>query len=220
MGINGSKIVPILNGVDKEIFKQMNKDYAKALIEEIFKIKLKDKVVLHVNPGPRKGTHILIKAVGILKKIYGEDFILLIVGKLGPRTYKEYVEKMIKSLGLEYHVKMVGYVKNEILPMLYNAADVTVVPSYSEGAPLVIPESLECGTPVVSTNVGGNPEYLKLAGLEDLIIELRQYDFSKELALKIFKALTMSTKKLNRDVISSWNEVARAYVNILKALSS
>jgi len=212
------KTFAILNGVDKDLFKPMSKDYAKTLIEEIFKIKLKGKVLLHVNPGPIKGTHILIKAVGILKKIYGEDFTLLIVGKLGPRTYREHVEKMIKSLGLEYHVKIVGYVKDKVLPIFYNAADVTVAPSYSEGAPLVIPESLACGTPVIATDVGGNSEYLKLAHLDDLIVEVRWYDFSIELAQFILKALNRDVKMLNsvRCRLPEWSDVAKAYTKLFK----
>ena len=54
MGIQQNKVVSILNGVDKDVFKPMNKDYAKTLVEEIFKVKLGDKVLLHVNPGLRK----------------------------------------------------------------------------------------------------------------------------------------------------------------------
>jgi glycosyltransferase involved in cell wall biosynthesis len=51
-----------------------------------------------------------------------------------------------------------GCIEDTLKPLLYNATDVTVTPSYSEGAPLVIPESLACGTPVVATDVGGNLE--------------------------------------------------------------
>jgi len=77
---------------------------------------------------------------------------------------------------------MLGYVKDELLPLLYNATDATIVPSYSERAPLVIPESLACGTPVIATNVGGNPEYLSIVELNALLITLTKYDFSVELA--------------------------------------
>ena len=53
-------VFSVLNGVDKEVFKPMNKDYVKTQVKEIFKVRLRDKVLLHVNPGPIKGTHILI----------------------------------------------------------------------------------------------------------------------------------------------------------------
>ena len=41
------------------------------------------------------------------------------------------------------------------MPLFYNAADVTVVPSYHETFGLAAVESLACGTPVVATRAGG-----------------------------------------------------------------
>jgi glycosyltransferase involved in cell wall biosynthesis len=220
VGVLPNKVFSILNGVDKEVFKPMNKDYAKTLVEEILKVRLRDKVLLHVNPGPRKGTHILIKAVAMLRRIYGDNFTLLIAGRLGSKTYREYVESMVRGLKLEENIKMLGYVEHRLLPLLYNAADVTVVPSYSEGSPLTIPESLACGTPVVATNVGGNPEYLHMAGLADYIIEVREYDFSSTLTLKLLKALT-DNKQLQvqgnviHDAIPSWSYISHRYLHLL-----
>jgi len=212
-----SKVFSILNGVDKDVFKPMNKDYAKTLVEEIFRIKLRDKVLLHVNPGPRKGTHILIKAVAMLRRIYGDGFTLLIAGRLGPKTYREYVENMVRGLKLEENVKMLGYVENKLLPLLYNAADVVIVPSYSEGSPLVIPEALACETPVVATSVGGNTEYLAMVHLSDLLIELNKYDFSEELYTKL--ALTLEKKyDINVFIIPSWNDVVQRLLNQIKLI--
>jgi glycosyltransferase involved in cell wall biosynthesis len=216
-----SKVFSVLNGVDKEVFKPMNKDYAKTLVEEIFRIKLRDKVLLHVNPGPIKGTHILIKAVAMLRRIYGDGFALLIAGRLEPKTYREYVENMIRGLKLEENIKMLGYVEHRLLLLLYNAADVTVVPSYSEGGPLITPESLACGTPVIATSVGGNPEYLNMVELADYIIEVKQYDFSSSLALKIIKALA-DNKEPRRNVVHervpSWSDISRGYLYLLEKI--
>ena len=39
--------------------------------------------------------------------------------------------------------------------MLYNASDLTIVPSINENFPNVILESMSCGTPVISFNTGG-----------------------------------------------------------------
>jgi glycosyltransferase involved in cell wall biosynthesis len=214
MGIQQNKVVSILNGVDKDVFKPMNKDYTKTLVEEIFRIKLRDKVLLHENPGPRKGTHILIKAVAMLRRIYGDNFILLIVRRLGPQTYREYVEGIVRGLKLEENVKMLGYVEDKLLPILYNAAEVVIVPSYSEGSPLVIPEALACATPVVATNVGGNPEYLTFVSLRELIVKLNKYDFSLDLAIIISKAL--NTKMvIPRFKIPDWYDVAKIYLDFL-----
>jgi len=218
MGIDSEKVISVLNGVDKVKFKPMDKDRAGSLVEGWFGVELRDKVLLHVNPGPGKGTHMLIKAIARLKKIYGRDFTLLIVGRLGPKTYRKHIEEMIRGLRLEENVKMLGYVENERLPIIYNSVDLTIVPSYSEGGPLITPESLACGTPVIATNVGGNPEYLKLVRSENFVVEIKQYDFSKGLALKIFEALMTSGKELNCDAIPGWNEIVKAYLSIFELL--
>jgi glycosyltransferase involved in cell wall biosynthesis len=55
-------------------------------------------------------------------------------------------------------VRFVGAVRHDQLPDWYRAADVTALSSHSEGIPNVLRESLACGTPYVSTDVGGISE--------------------------------------------------------------
>jgi glycosyltransferase involved in cell wall biosynthesis len=157
----------------------------------------------------------------MLGRIYGDNFTLLIAGRLGPKTYREYVENMIRGLRLEEDVKMLGYVEHRLLPLLYNAADITIVPSYSEGAPLIIPESLACGTPVVATNVGGNEEYLNMVGLAEYIVEVREYDFSSALALKLLMALSdtkQRRKNMIHEAIPSWYHISHKYLHLLRKI--
>jgi len=158
----------------------------------------------------------LIKAVAIVKKAYGDDFTLLIIGKLGPKSYREYVEELVRDLGLVDNVKMLGYVENQRLPMVYSSANLTIVPSYSEGGPLTTPESLACGTPVVATDVGGNPEYLALAGIDDLLMRISNYDFSSDLARKILHALEKYAAQYQFNTIPSFNEMATQIHSLLK----
>jgi glycosyltransferase involved in cell wall biosynthesis len=48
-------------------------------------------------------------------------------------------------------------VPDDALPLYYGAADVVVMPSLSEGLPIVALEALACGAPLVAINVGGLP---------------------------------------------------------------
>jgi glycosyltransferase involved in cell wall biosynthesis len=68
----------------------------------------------------------------------------------------------VEELGLKHHVQFLGYLPDEQLPLAYQAADLTVVPSQGlEGFGLILVESLACGTPVLCTPVGGMPEIVE-----------------------------------------------------------
>ncbi|WP_175517087.1 glycosyltransferase [Planctomicrobium piriforme] len=57
-------------------------------------------------------------------------------------------------LGLDSQVYFHGAIGHDQVPDWYRAADLTMLCSDSEGLPNVLRESLACGTPFVSTNVG------------------------------------------------------------------
>jgi glycosyltransferase involved in cell wall biosynthesis len=50
------------------------------------------------------------------------------------------------------------------MAVLYNAADVVIVPSHQENLSNVIMESLACGTPVVAFAIGGNGDMIEHRG--------------------------------------------------------
>lgn len=108
----------------------------------------------------RMGLDDLIASVALLRERV-PDVLVLIAGR-GPVGAE--LERQIESLGLQEHVRLVGFIADEDLPMAYRAADISVVPSVSlEGFGLVVAESLAAGTPCLVTPVGGLPE--AVAGL-------------------------------------------------------
>lgn len=100
----------------------------------------------------------LLQALTIVKQKV-PDIWLAIAGK-GP--LRDTLEQQVADLNLTHHVKFLGYLPDEQLPIAYQAADLTVVPSQAlEGFGLILLESLACGTPVLCTPVGGMPEVLQ-----------------------------------------------------------
>ncbi len=65
------------------------------------------------------------------------------------------LQELAGDLGLGAGVRFVEPQPQDALPDWYRAADLTVVPSYSESFGLVAIESQACGTPVVAAAVGG-----------------------------------------------------------------
>ena len=101
----------------------------------------------------RMGIDKLLQAVAIIKpKI--PDVWLAIAGR---GHMQASLQQQARELGLENNVKFLGFLPDEQLPIAYQAAELTVMPSQSfEGFGLAIVESLACGTPVLCTPSWGN----------------------------------------------------------------
>ena len=63
-------------------------------------------------------------------------------------------KKTVDSLGENYKLHTISDVKFTELPYYYNAANMLLLTSFSEGSPNVVKEALACNCPVVSTDVG------------------------------------------------------------------
>lgn len=75
------------------------------------------------------------------------------------------LEQRIASMGLQQRIRLLGFVPEEELPILYGIADCTLMPSLDlEGFGLATAESLACGTPVVASRAGANPELVQPLG--------------------------------------------------------
>ena len=100
----------------------------------------------------RVGVDTLVEAAVALRARV-PDALVLIAGR-GPLQAE--LEARIAALGLADHVRLLGFVPDEVLPTAYRAADLTVVPTSAlEGFGLITVESLAAGTPCVVTPVGG-----------------------------------------------------------------
>lgn len=105
----------------------------------------------------RVGLDVLLNAFASVKSLHS-DVGLVIAGK---GAQQDALEQQASTLGIKRHVKFLGYLPDEQLPIAYQAADLTIMPSQSlEGFGLVLLESLACGTPVLCSPVGGMPEVL------------------------------------------------------------
>lgn len=166
---------------------------------------------------PSKGVDVLIRA---FKDVLCEyPTVRLIIAGEGPEEEK--LKTLVSDLGMDNNVTFTGTVSFSHAISLLKSALCTVVPSLSEGGGLVNVEAQVAGCPVIASNVGGIPEYVKdnESGL------LFQVGNDAELASKI--KLILSDISLRNRLITGgfkhslefdWNKLGPQYLAIYKKM--
>lgn len=80
------------------------------------------------------------------------------------------VPSEIRRRGLEGQIRLLGFLQDA--GVVYDAADLAVLPSHWEGLPSALVEALRAGLPSVATEVGGVPELIR-PGQEGLLVPPR-----------------------------------------------
>ncbi len=149
-GIGPEKLHLMRNGVDLDRFQPLPKAQARAR--------------LGLGGGP------MLLSVGNLVALKGHDLTIDAFASLLPEmpdarlvlvgegAERERLQAQVQALSLADRVRFAGAIPNAELPLWYSAADLSVLSSSREGWANVLLESMACGTPVVATRRGGNPE--------------------------------------------------------------
>jgi glycosyltransferase involved in cell wall biosynthesis len=155
-GINKEKIHVIYNGVDINKFKpKLNK----IELRQEFGLEDRQKVVLFVGRlYHRKGLEVLLHSIPAVLQEFND--VKFAISGTGFKEKKESLRKLAKILKIEDSVLFLGYVPDEKLPDLYAASDIFVLPAIYENFPFAILEAQATSIPVISTKVGGIPEFL------------------------------------------------------------
>jgi glycosyltransferase involved in cell wall biosynthesis len=151
LGADPQRVQLVYNGIDSRLFRPGSQKEARAQLG----LEQQDRLVLFVgNLVLVKGLKVLLDACAHLVQ-GGLRFRCLLIGD-GPLRGK--LEMEIARRQLQSQVHLMGARSHQQLPAWYRAADVLVLPSYSEGVPNVLLEAAACGTPFVASHVGGIPE--------------------------------------------------------------
>lgn len=147
---DGPRVTELGHGVDTDFFHPVPQESARAVLQ----IPADVPVILFV--GALDKAHRFKNVDGLLHafaRLPNRDALLLIVGH-GDR--REHLERLAVQLGIERRVRFLGRQDSEVLPTLYGAADVLVLPSTEvESFGLVQVEALACGRPVIASNLPG-----------------------------------------------------------------
>jgi glycosyltransferase involved in cell wall biosynthesis len=207
-GLDGEKIDVIPFGVDTDFFRPLDvyKD------ENIFQILSVGYLI------ERKGFEYLIRAMPHVLTEH-ENARLKIVGS-GPLESK--LKSLIYELDLGDQVEIVKNVSDEKLLMMYNSADLFVLPSIvdsqgnTEGLGVVLLEAMACGVPVIGSDVGGISDIIH-DNVTGLLVSEKN---SIELANAILNLVgnTNLRKKFSMDgydkviELFGWDKIAESYL--------
>jgi teichuronic acid biosynthesis glycosyltransferase TuaC len=150
-------IAVIPNGVDSSVFHPLDKTAARASLGW----RNDRRYVLCVGHYQHLKGFDRLAAIWPVVRAAANDACLVLVGsRRGERGHYERIQRTVTAGGMRECVSLLDPVDSTTLNLMYNAADVSVNASRSEGWCNTISESLACGTPVVATDVGGNREQL------------------------------------------------------------
>jgi glycosyltransferase involved in cell wall biosynthesis len=154
----------IPNGVKTNLYQPLDPEQCKAVLG----IPVTKRVLMfgaEILGDLRKGADLLLKVLQGLPQSLKSEVLLLTFGKSG--------DEITKAADME--VFNLGYIGGDRMKAIaYSAADLFLFPTRADNLPLVLQESMACGTPMVSFKVGGVPDLVRpgvtgyLANPEDI----------------------------------------------------
>ncbi|MBW4575270.1 MAG: glycosyltransferase family 4 protein [Aphanothece sp. CMT-3BRIN-NPC111] len=141
----------IPNGIDTEAYQPLDPQQCRFLLG----IPADKKVLMFgaaTLTDTRKGGDLLVKALSSFPESLKAETVLLTFGNGG--------EAISESVGMQ--TLNLGYVSSDRLKSIaYSAVDLFLFPTRADNLPLVLQESMACGTPMVSFKVGGVPDMVR-----------------------------------------------------------
>lgn len=149
--LNCFQIHHVPYGIDTEAYKPLDPDPCRTSLG----IPKNKRVLMfgaHSLNDTRKGGDLLLKTLQALPHSIKQETILLTLGG-DNETIADTTKMPVLNL---------GYVSNDRLKSIaYSAADLFVFPTRADNLPLMLQESMTCGTPMVSFKIGGVPDLVR-----------------------------------------------------------
>jgi glycosyltransferase involved in cell wall biosynthesis len=208
--VDENKITVIHEACDSNFKPISNKKKVRKKIEKKFGIK-EDYFLVVGNIEKRKKPFEILEVFEKLIKINKNAQLVF----AGPNTLKNFPpsesEKLIKSGRL----KILGYISNEALNMLYNEAVALIYDSYCEGFGLPLLEAMNCHTPVICSDL---PVMREIAGDAAIFVKNKKGLFQ---AMKLLSENKTLRKKLIRRGKKqaqnfSWEKTAKETIKVYK----
>jgi len=208
-GVPSKKVTTIYEACDKAFLEYPPAEEKPKIIAEMGITS--DFILYTASMRPHKNVVGLLKAFSRLVHEYALQHLLVIAGTSGSDYLK--IVKMAADLRVRERVCFTGYISDDILPALYNAASLFVYSSFYEGFGLPVLEAMACGTPVVASDATSLPEVVgdagvlvnpdNVEGMADAMYRiLSDQDYANELIARgKQRAKALSWEKTGKDVL-------------------
>ncbi|HEU4964875.1 MAG TPA: glycosyltransferase family 1 protein [Bacilli bacterium] len=191
----------------ESVYRPLDRTEAKAYVKE--KYGIDSRYIVYVGGfSPRKNVKGLINAFYEIRHDIPEDYKLVLVGKEA-RDYDD-THMLVDALRLQDKVIFTGFAPVLELPYLYNAAELTVYPSFYEGFGLPPLEAMACGCPTITSNTSSIPEVTGDAALLVNPHDMYSLADAMEQVLNSQETLdAMRAKGLAQSAKFTWEKCAR-----------
>jgi glycosyltransferase involved in cell wall biosynthesis len=165
---------------------------------------------------PHKKVHVLINAFARISDKIPHHLVL--VGK--PRRGEEQVRKSLAALSCPDRVHRLSDLEYAELAVVYQEADIFVLPSEYEGFGLPVLEALQAGVPVITTDKASLPE---VGGPDTVYV---QDSRPEEFAQAILDVISWDSERRKRKVMAgqawassfTWQRSAAQTLQVLRSL--
>ena len=151
-----------------------------------------DKVLFLGRLGKRKGVFDLLKAIKRIDTQIPDNIKFYLCGDQG----EQQVYDAVKNLNIEHRIEHIGWIDQEMKEKIIPHVMINCLPSYNEGLPMTILETMAAGIPNISTAIASIPEVIK-DGVNGFLIQPGDIDALSE------KLLTLINDKILRERFSN-----------------
>lgn len=152
--------------------------------------------------GERKGTYDLLKAIRSLDDRLSADVQFCLCGD----GEVEKVKEIIREYGIQHRIAHVGWVDGSQKAAFMAETMINVLPSYNEGLPMTVLETMAYGIPNISTNIASIPEVID-DGVSGILMEPGDGEKLEQSILKLAQDEALRLQMSQR----AWEKITGAF---------